>query len=336
MRDDLHRPEDAWQALWISFQRALRAGTQTSTGKPASIATLRSYGETNDQFHRFLMEHNYSTNPVEVQKKQIEEFLIELRERKAEKTGERIKPATVRCRFSALRKFFNWLEEEEEIDRSPMDRMRGPKVDEDPPEVLSDDELQAFLNACKGREFEDRRDAALIRLMMDTGLRRGGIVSMTVEDTNVDKQVARVHTKGDRFLMVPFGAKTAAALDRYLRIRPSHYYAKLVTEGPDGEPGHPLWLSQKGYLRGDGVHHLIQRRAKMANIRINLEGKTGVHPHMFRHTFAHLWKKAGGSEEDLMQIGGWRDRKVMARYGASAAEARAREAHRRLSLGDRL
>jgi hypothetical protein len=47
-------------------------------------------------------------------------------------------------------------------------------------------------------------------------------------------------------------------------------------------------------------------------------------------------KEAGATDEDTMTLGGWRDPKIMRRYGASTAQARARETHRRLSPGDRL
>jgi len=78
-----------------------------------------------------------------------------------------------------------------------------------------------------------------------------------------------------------------------------------------------------------GVGQMIRKRGRAAGI-------PELHPHMFRHTFAHEWRLAGGDDDSLMRLVGWKSRQMLHRYGASAADARAREAHHRLMLGDRI
>jgi site-specific recombinase XerD len=301
------RQADSWPGLWESFERSLRANR-------ASPQTLRMYREAGSQAHAYFREWAMPTDPVEIKKAHIEAWLIYLHEERG------VKPATLSARFAALRRFFKWLEEEGEIELSPMVRMKAPTVDVVAPEVLTDDEQRRLLDACRGSSFENRRDAAILRLMLDTGLRRGEVAGMKVGDLNLQDQAIQIVGKGARPAVVFFGVRTARDLDRYLRTRARHRLADLPW----------MWLAQNGGLTGDGLLQMLQRRGRAGGVKRHL------HPHLLRHSWAHSMKSAGASDEDTMTLGRWRDRNTMARYGQSAALARARETHRRLSPGDRI
>jgi site-specific recombinase XerD len=132
--------------------------------------------------------------------------------------------------------------------------------------------------------------------------------------------VVHVHGKGDIDRAVPFGAKTGRALDRYLRARRDHRLSHTTDA---------LWLGIRGGLTDDGVEYALKKRAKQAGIE-------HIHAHQFRHGFAHRWLLAGGQERDLKRLAGWRSDAMLERYGNSAADERAREAFKRMRLGDRL
>jgi site-specific recombinase XerD len=307
----LPEPADPWNALWASFERGIRADSNITSAR-----TLEIYREAGRQFHDFLSERHLTLDPTRIDKSHVEDWFIYLREEK------NAKPATIRARFSALRKFFNWCMAEEEIQHSPMARLKPPRVDEPAPEVLTEDEMKAMLAACDGKDFEARRDMAIVRLMLDTGLRRFEVAAMTVAEIKMqlDTHLISVVGKGSYPKTVYFGDRTARDIDRYLRVRVLHPRAALPA----------LWLAQKGALTGDGIHDLITRRAEQAGIR-------HIHPHLLRHTWADHKKSSGASDEDVMTLGGWKDAKVMRRYAKSRAVARAVDTAKRLgTLGDRL
>ena len=226
-------------------------------------------------------------------------------------------------RHQALATFFAWVKAEGERTDNPMLDVNRPKPKEVPPELMPDEDVKKLLFVCRRDEdvFLGRRDEAIIRMFFDTGARRSSVAYVRTRDLSLDEDPASVTFvgKGQHVYVAGIGRKAAAALDRYLRVRARHKHAR----------NERLWVGRQGPLDDKAIDLILRKRAREAGVR--------VHAHMFRHAFAHAHLSHPDAKEgDIARQGGWRGTAMLRRYGAAAAEQRAREAHVRLGLGDRL
>jgi len=116
---------------------------------------------------------------------------------------------------------------EGEIGSSPMERVKPPLVPEQPVAVLTEAQIEALLRACGGTAFEDRRAEAIVRLLLDTGIRRGECAGLTIDDIDLDQNVAVVLSKGRRQRACPYFLTRAPRRPRNYSHTSSHQRASI-------------------------------------------------------------------------------------------------------------
>ena len=287
------------EMLLRSFSRRLR-----SEGK--SPTTIRRYEGLIAQYLGHAEEVGYPWPPSA---EHLGDYLAGLRDEGKARN-------TVRNAHVALRSWFNWLHDEGEVRENPTLRLKTPTLESVSPDPYADDEVKAMLAACRGRSFMAVRDAAIVGVLADTGLRASEFCGLTVEDVDLDAERIKVLGKGGRHRFVGLGLAAQTLLDRYVRRRRSRR--------PE------LWLGRAGQpLTPSGLYQAIKRIAREASVP-----KPGVH--RFRHYAATAMLRQGMGEMDLAKFMGWSTLAMAQRYTMHEAQERALKAHRQHSPLDAL
>jgi len=235
--------------LLRSFARSLRARNR-------SPRTVQAYLEA----AQLLADFSGGRDLAVLTRGDVEDFL-----------GDQLtrhRPTTAAVRFRSLQQFYRWMIAEELVETSPLAGLGPPTVPEEPVPVLDESMISRLMGTMNGRTFEDRRDTAIVRLFLDTGMRLSEVAGLQVTDVDLDTDVAIVMGKGRRPRACPFGDKTGQAIERYLRERNKHSQASSLA----------LWVGARGVMTGNGIAQMLRRRAAQAGIE-------HLHP---THVSSHL------------------------------------------------
>ncbi len=226
-------------------------------------------------------------------------------------------PGGVHVCYRVLKTFLRWLVAEGVLEKNPIERIKPPKVPQEPLEPVPLTDVKAMLATCD-KTFTGERDRAILLCLLDTGCRASEFVALNIGDVNLANGAVMIRqAKGGKFRTAFLGNKARRAMVRYLRYQ--------------GNPGSdaPLWVTDEGTrFTYWGLRHVIRRRAERAEVPVPCL-------HSFRRAFALLSLRGGMDIFSLQRLMGHADLSTLRRYLAQTEDDLA-DAHRRAGPVDHL
>ncbi|HEB95380.1 MAG TPA: tyrosine recombinase XerC [Sedimenticola thiotaurini] len=202
----------------------------------------------------------------------------QVRQYLAERHRHGISARTLQRELSSLRSLFRYLLREGEAEANPAQGIRAPKGQRRLPATLDADQLGHLLDAPPADPLE-QRDLAMMELLYSSGLRLAELVSLERDQIDREDATLVVTGKGAKSRRVPVGRKALAALEQWLRVRPTLAAADETA----------LFVSRHGRR----IHpRTVQQRLRRWALRQG--APRDLHPHLLRHSFAsHLLESSG-------------------------------------------
>lgn len=286
--------------------------TCRSEGK--TPATMRGYEEKLGRFVRWCENATLGDFSVGL----VREYISYLQEVPKWEDHPFLKPngtlmssTNVRNHALVLRGFSSWLEREGYTDENVLSRLRVLKATKKVIQTLSDKEIEQLFSCLDQNTSPGCRDAAILLLLLDTGLRCAELISLQTDDVHLEDQWLKVMGKGQKERVVPFGGRAAKLLQRYY----FHFRPEPVKHDC-------FFLTLDGYhLTENAIKLVFARLAKRA-------GVSRLHIHLLRHTFATRYLLNGGDVFSLQQILGHTTLEMTRRYVDMVAVEQAVKAKR--------
>ncbi len=233
-----------------------------------SAHTLRNYRSDLEQFLEYFSPPDTDPPPpTDIDALAIREGLGSLYDRDLD-------VMSIRRKLAAVRSFFQFLLREGAIALNTARLVRTPKAAKRLPKVPTAEETNALIDGVETVDVESawpERDRAIMEVLYGCGLRVAELVGLDLQDLDFTERWMRVRGKRRKERLVPFGAKAAAALERWISQRPA-------------SAGTAVFVTRKGARLSDrSARRVVKLYATL------LSGDSSLHPHSLRHAYAtHL------------------------------------------------
>lgn len=316
--------------MGITFEKAVKGFQLSNEAEGLSPKTITWYTANLGYFLNWMKQNNEGEIQLsEITGTDIRGYLHDLRTRKScynkhpyrEKMTRSVSPRTVLGYYTTLSSFFNWAVREELITTSPMKNIPRPKVPKFLPDPFSDEELKQMFSAAK--RYEDSKGSRITAIMMvllDTGVRMAELISIKMDDIDMDQSRIKIMGKGAKERFVFYGRNTKRALWKYI----SQFRAEPVAQVDN------LFLTNDGRpITSRRLAHMLDEIGRKSNVK-------NVHPHRWRRTAAiSFLRNSNGDVMTLQKMLGHETLNMVKRYLDISDEDLAR-VHKKASPVDNL
>lgn len=200
--------------------------------------------------------------------------------------GERgWKVASIKQHLCILRSYCKYLRRKGLIPSNPLDLLPSPQVPKPLPVWVREEQMDDLIDKVEyGDDFEGRRDRLIITLLYSTGMRRSEAAGLRIQDIDFGASQLRVHGKGNKERIIPFGHELSEMLHEYIQERNTGTEADsdALLVGSNGRPLSPQAVTGIAHKYLDTVPNLARKGA-----------------HVLRHSFATNMLAEGA---DLMAV----------------------------------
>ena len=248
--------------------------------------TISAYRDDLESFVAFLCNDYFSMARDQLELRRVDHLTV--RSYLAHLSRRKLSRATVARHLSALRTFFKYLVREGVVEANPARTVSTPKREKHLPQVMQTSDIALLLEQPDTSTTLGVRDLAFLELLYASGLRISELVGIDIDDLELRARLVKVHGKGSKERIVPFGTKAETALRNWLAVR-----GELATDVEE----QAVFVNYRGKrITTRSVRRLFDGYVKQAALR------AGISPHTMRHSFATHLLNAGADLRGIQEL----------------------------------
>ena len=248
--------------------------------------TIGAYRDDLESFIGFLCNDYFTMGRDQLELARVDHLTV--RSYLAHLSRRNLSRASVARHLSALRTFFKYLVREGITEANPARTVATPKREKHLPAVMQTSDVALLLEQPDTSTTLGLRDAAFLELMYASGLRISELVGIDIDDIELRARLVKVHGKGSKERIVPFGSKAEAAVRAWLAVR-----SEIVHDLDE----QAIFVNYRGQrITTRSVRRLFDDYLRQAALR------SGISPHTLRHSFATHLLNAGADLRGIQEL----------------------------------